>query len=136
MQYRILADAVLVLHLLFVLFVVSGGLLVLWRPRVAWLHLPAAVWGALIEFAGWPCPLTPLEQLLRRLAGQEGYEGGFVEHYITSALYPGGLTRSHQIILGGIVLVINVAVYAWIWRRRRRHGRRAEAEQAPRDRET
>ena len=107
------------LHLLFVLFVVAGGFLVLrWRP-VMLLHLPAAIWGALIEFKGWICPLTPLENWLRRRGGQAGYGGGFVEHYLLPILYPSGLTRPVQIVLGGLVLAINLGVYWMAWRRRR-----------------
>ena len=107
-------------HLAFVLFVVLGGLAV-WRvPKLAWLHLPAVGWGALIEFAGWICPLTPWEQSLRRLAGAKGYSGGFVEHYLLPILYPEGLTREVQIVLGALVLAINSAAYAFILRRRRR----------------
>ncbi|HEX2163012.1 MAG TPA: DUF2784 domain-containing protein [Thermoanaerobaculia bacterium] len=120
MGYRLAADAVLVVHALFVAFVVLGGLLVLRWPRAAWLHLPCAVWGALIEFAGWICPLTPLENRLRRLGGEAGYEGGFVETYVLATLYPEGLTREVQIGLGALVLAVNVAVYAWAWARRRR----------------
>ena len=113
MPYRLLADLVLLVHFGFVLFVVIGGLLVLrWRP-VMWLHLPAVVWGTLIEFAGWICPLTPLEQWLRRQAGGSGYQGGFVEHYVLPVLYPTALTRGAQIGLGVIVIAVNVAVY---WR--------------------
>lgn len=120
MHYRFLADAVLVVHLAFVLFVVLGGLLVLRWPRLAWVHLPAAAWGALIEFAGWVCPLTPLENRWRRLGGGAGYEGGFVETYVLAALYPEGLTREVQVALGLAVLVVNAAVYFVWWRRRRR----------------
>ncbi len=117
---RLLADLVLLLHAAFVLFVALGALLVLRWPRVAWVHVPAALWGACIEFAGWICPLTPLENHWRRLAGEEGYAGGFVEHYVFPVLYPDGLTRNAQLVLGVLVLVINVAVYGWtIWRRRR-----------------
>ena len=118
MIYRLLADATVVLHLGFVLFVVAGGLLV-WRyPRVAWLHVPAALWGALIEFAGWICPLTPLENWLRREGGQQAYAGSFVEHYLIPVLYPESLTREVQWVLGGLVVLINVIVYALIVRRR------------------
>lgn len=113
MHYRLLADVVLVFHLGFVLFVVLGGVAVLRWPRLAWLHLPAAAWGVLIEFAGWICPLTPLEKGLRRLGGEAGYEGGFVEHYVVALLYPQGLTRGIQLGLGLTVLVVNAAVY---WR--------------------
>jgi len=119
MNYRLLADITAVVHLAFVVFVVLGALLVLRWPRVAWAHVPAAAWGVLIEFAGWICPLTPLENRLRALAGQGTYEGGFVERYVLAALYPSGLTRTHQVVLGLLVLAINVGLYAWAWRRRR-----------------
>jgi hypothetical protein len=115
----LLADLVVGLHLLFVAFVVLGGLLVLRWPRAAWIHLPAAVWGALIEFTGGVCPLTPLEQALRRRAGQVGYHGGFVEHYLLPVLYPAGLTRNVQVVLGALVIAANVTVYALALRRRR-----------------
>jgi hypothetical protein len=105
-----------------VLFVVFGGLLVLRWPRLAWVHLPAAVWGALIEFAGWVCPLTPLENALRRQAGEATYTGGFIERYITPILYPDGLTRGAQVALGTLVVLINVAVYARLVRSRRARG--------------
>ena len=118
MPYRALADGVLVVHLGFVLFVVLGGFLVLRRPWLAWAHIPAACWGVLIEFAGWICPLTPLEQRLRVLAGDAGYRGGFIEHYVTSWLYPSGLTRTVQLVLGLTVLAVNVAIYARLLRRR------------------
>jgi hypothetical protein len=110
--YRALADVVLVAHLAFVLFVVLGGLLVLRWPWLAWLQLPAAVWGVLIEYLGWVCPLTPLENSLRTRGGGAGYSGGFIEHYAQSLLYPSGLTRGTQLVLGSIVLILNVAVYA------------------------
>lgn len=111
MIYRLLADATLLIHLCFVLFVGLGGFLVLRWRRVAWLHLPAAIWGALIEFMGWVCPLTPLESLLRRLGGEAGYTGGFIDHYIIAFIYPDGLTRGAQIAVGTAVLVVNVAIY-------------------------
>ena len=120
MTWRILADAVLFLHLLFVLFVVLGGLLVLRWPRLAWLHLPAAAWGALIEFAGWICPLTHLENSLRWRGGGQGYSGGFIEQYLTAAIYPSGLTRNIQFVLGALVIAVNLTVYCLVWRRRRR----------------
>jgi hypothetical protein len=118
--YGALADLVVVVHLVFVVFAVLGGLLVLRRPRVAWFHLPAVLWAALIEFANWPCPLTPLENRLRHLAGGNGYETGFIEHYLLPLLYPPGLTRGLQIGLGILVLTLNLAVYAWLARRMRR----------------
>ncbi len=112
-----LADAVLVAHLAFILFVVFGGFLLGRFPRLAWLHLPAAAWGALIEFGGWLCPLTPLENHLRRLAGEAGYEGGFVAHYLVPIIYPEALTREMQIGLGVVVLVVNLGAYLWAFRR-------------------
>jgi uncharacterized protein DUF2784 len=118
MPYRLLADLVLGLHFLFVVFVVIGGLLVLRWRWVMWLHVPAAVWGALIEFGGWICPLTPLEKTLRARAGSAGYEGGFIEHYVIPLLYPGALTRTLQIALGVAVLLINGLVYWWVLRTR------------------
>ncbi len=120
MIYRALADLALLLHLAFVLFVILGGLLVLRRPRVAWLHLPCAAWGVLIEFAGWLCPLTPLEVSLRMRGGEAGYAGGFIAHYVTAALYPAGLTRGVQVVLGAFVLLLNLTIYSWIVARRRR----------------
>ena len=115
-----LADLVVVLHFLFVLFVVFGGLLALRWPRVAYVHLPVAVYGALIELVGWICPLTPLEKRLRESAGQQGYEGGFVEHYILPVLYPAGLGRGVQLVLGALVIAVNIAIYQLVARRRRR----------------
>jgi hypothetical protein len=120
MGYAALASLVLAVHGAFVLFVVAGGALVLRWPRVAWAHLPAAAWGAGIELAGGICPLTPLENRLRELAGQAGYDGGFVEHYLLAWLYPDGLTREIQLALGLAVVIVNVAVYATVWMRSRR----------------
>ena len=117
--YRLLAEMTVVIHLVFVLFVVGGGLLVLRRPKLAWLHLPAALWGALIEFAGWICPLTPLENWLREQGGQQTYATTFVERYLIPVLYPESLTREVQWMLGGLVLVVNGALYALILRRSR-----------------
>jgi hypothetical protein len=113
-----LADLIVVLHFAFVLFVVLGGLLVLRWPRLAYVHVPVAVWGVLIEFAGWICPLTPLEKKLREAAGDAGYEGGFIEHYILPVLYPSALTRNIQLLLGTIVLVLNLSIYAHLIRRK------------------
>src|SRR5678809_958437 len=120
MLFRGAADLVLVVHLAFVLFVVLGGLLALRRPRVAWIHVPVALYGAAIEFVGFICPLTPLEVWLRRRGGEAGYEGGFIEHYIVAALYPKGLTREVQLVLGTAVLLLNGIVYFVWWRRRKR----------------
>ena len=119
MIYRALADAVLVLHLGFVVFVVLGGLFVLRWPRLAWLHIPAAIWGVLIEFTGWICPLTPLENSFRDRGGEAGYSGGFIQHYIQPLLYPAGLTRSTQFALGGIALILNLAAYGVVMSRMR-----------------
>jgi hypothetical protein len=125
MWSRAAANVVLVVHFAFVLFVIFGGLLVLRRPRLAWLHAPVALYGAVIEFVGFVCPLTPLEVWLRRRGGQAGYSGGFIEHYITAALYPEGLTRPVQLGLGVGVLALNAALYTLVWRRRRGHLRAA-----------
>lgn len=118
--YRVAADAVLLLHLAFIVFAAIGGLAVLRWPRLAWLHLPAAAWAALIEFGGWICPLTPLEVALRRSAGQPGFSGGFIEHYLNSIIYPQGLTRAHQVALGVAVVLVNLAIYWRLLRRSRR----------------
>jgi hypothetical protein len=122
--YRILADAVLVLHLAFIVFALLGGLWVLRRPWLAWLHLPAVAWAAGIAFLGGICPLTPLENRLRAMGGEAGYGGGFIEHYLTALIYPQGLTRGVQAALGALVLAVNVAAYVTLWRRRR--GRRGD----------
>ncbi len=122
MLYHWLAMLVVLGHLCFILFVAAGGLVVLRRPRLAWVHAPAAAWGVLAECAGWVCPLTPLEVALRRRAGGAGYEGGFIEQYATLLLYPEGLTRGSQILLGALALAINAAVYGTLyvrWRSRR-----------------
>jgi len=113
-----LADAVVVLHVLFVAFVLFGGLLVLRWPRAAWLHLPAAAWGALVELAGLACPLTPLESWLRVQAGAGAYGGSFVEHHLLPILYPAALTRESQWLLGAGVLALNALVYGLVLRRR------------------
>ena len=115
-----MADVIVLLHVAFVVFVVLGGLLALRWPRIAWLHVPAVVWGALVEFTGWICPLTPLENRLRRAAGDTSYQGDFIAHYILPALYPNGLTRRDQFVLGGIALAVNVAIYALVVIRHRR----------------
>ena len=120
MTDRLLADAVVVLHLAFIAFALAGGLLVLWRPRVAWLHPPAVAWAAFVEFTGRICPLTPLENALRQRAGQSGYAGGFVEHYVIPLIYPAGLTPGIQVAIGALVVAINVAVYVALLRRRTR----------------
>ena len=112
MPYRVLADVVLVVLLGFVLFVVAGGFLILHRRQMAWVHLPAALWGVVVEWSGWVCPLTPFENWLRAEGGAAGYQGGFVEHYLLAVLYPAGLTRGVQILLGATVLLVNLIAYA------------------------
>ena len=109
--YRIAADLLVLLHLVFIIFVMAGGFTVFKWPWMALLHIPAAVWGALIEFSGWICPLTPWENGLRQLAGQEGYSVGFIEHYVLPLIYPTGLTREIQIVLGSIVIAVNLVIY-------------------------
>jgi len=120
MLSRVAADLLVALHLAFIVFVLAGGYLA-WRWRsVVWLHLPAAAWGALIEFAGWICPLTPWEVALRRQAGEAGYAGGFIEHYLIPVVYPAGLTPAIQTILGCAVIAVNAVAYAGLVRRARR----------------
>ena len=99
------------MHLMFVVFVIAGGLVAFKWPWMAFVHLPAAVWGTIIEYKGWICPLTPWENRLRQLAGQDGYSEGFIEHYILPIVYPPGLTRDMQMMLGTTVIVINLVVY-------------------------
>jgi len=116
MLYRILADVVVLVHLAFLLFAVFGGILVLLWKRCAWVHLPAVLWAALIEFMGWVCPLTPLENWFREKGGGSGYRAGFVEHHILPMLYPDSLTRPSQVALGVLVLCINLGVYGLVLR--------------------
>lgn len=118
MPYLLIADLLVLLHLAFVGFVFLGALLVLRWPRLAWVQLPCAAWGVLIEFAGWVCPLTPLENRFRQLGGQAGYAGSFVEQYLLPVLYPQNLTRPVQVALGTLVLILNTAAYGLLWRRR------------------
>jgi len=112
----ILADTLVIMHLLFVAFVMAGGFLLVRWPKLVWLHLPAAAWGAIIEFTGWICPLTPLENQLRILGGGSAYSGGFVEHYLLPILYPENLTLQIQQVLGGVVVGVNLVAYALAYR--------------------
>lgn len=112
MGYQLAAAAIALIHLAFIAFVIAGGFLVLRWPPLMWVHLPAAVWGALIEFAGWYCPLTTWENHLLRRAGQAGYANGFVEHYLFSLIYPDGRTRGMQVAIGLLVIAVNAGVYA------------------------
>ena len=121
MLYQWLADAVLLVHLGFVVFVVIGGVAILRWPRLAWVHLPAVIWAVLIEYAGWICPLTPLENALRQAGGEAAYAGGCIDHYVAIVLYPDGLSRSVQVVLGSLLLALNATVYWRLVRRWKRH---------------
>lgn len=122
MLHGVAADLLVVAHLGFVGFVVLGGLAVPRHPRLAWAHLPAVAWGVGIELSGAVCPLTPLEQWLRRQGGAAGYEGDFIAHYLLPVLYPAGLTREAQLVLGGLACGVNLAIYGW-WLHRARSRR-------------
>ena len=121
MLYSLFADLTLILHVIFIVFVVFGGVAVLWRRRLAWLHIPCALWGILIEYAGWICPLTYLENSLRSAAGSRAYTGGFISHYLVPLVYPAGLDGEMQELLGTAVLSINISIYILVWRRWKRH---------------
>jgi hypothetical protein len=120
-MYKFLADSVVVLHMVFILFAVSGGLLALKWPKIIYAHIPAVLWGAYIEFSGGICPLTPLEVKWRIAAGQEGYAGDFIGRYLLPIIYPAELTRDMQLILGVTLLLINGLAYGWLWWNWRRH---------------
>ena len=119
MPYALLADLTLILHATFILFVVFGGVLVFWRRGMVWVHVPCALWGILIEFRGWICPLTYLENDLLAAAGASGYSGGFIDHYLMPLVYPAGLTSATQFILGLAVLFFNAIIYTLIWYNKR-----------------
>ena len=119
MFYRALADFVVLTHLAFIVFALLGGLIALRWRWMPWVHLPAAFWGAVVAGFGCYCPLTPLENSLRRSSGSAEYSGGFIEHYIVPIIYPTELTREFQVFLGFVMLVINLAIYLWVWRRLR-----------------
>lgn len=118
MGYVVLADLTVLVHFLFVLFVVFGGVVVLRRHWLAWLHLPAALWGVMIELGGWVCPLTYLENHFRHLGGESGYSGTFLARYLEPVLYPLGLTRHVQVVFGFSALFINLAIYVRVLRKR------------------
>ncbi len=125
MIYRFLADAVVTAHLLFIIFALFGGLLLLWRIWAIFLHLPTAVWACLVEFNGWICPLTPMENWLRFKSGEQGYGHSFVEQYLIPIIYPSGLTPSIQVVLGTIALLVNLVVYWYVfWQLRRKRKNR------------
>jgi len=111
---RILADLVLILHMLFILFAIFGGLLILWRKWMIYFHIPAAIWAVLVELMHWTCPLTSTENYLRSIAGDSGYSGGFVEHYLLPVIYPHDLTPQIQLILGALVLLANIVIYVLV----------------------
>ena len=113
--YAVAADIIVIVHFAFVVFVLLGGVLLLWWRRLVWIHLPAVIWGVVIEFSGWICPLTPYENKFRQLAGLEMYDGDFVMRYIMPVLYPEDLTRSLQVAFGVIVLVINIVCYYYVF---------------------
>ena len=129
--YPVLADLVVLVHLGFVVFVVFGGLLVMKWPGLIRIHLPAVFWGVAIELSGWICPLTPLENWLRHKGGEENYQFDFVAHYLLPMLYPQGLTRRSQIVLGALVLVVNGAMYGWVLRKRKVHRFNSSTVQRP-----
>ena len=118
MIFSALADAIVIVHLLFVVFAVFGGLLTLYRPICAWIHIPAVAWAALVEAMGWTCPLTPLENYFRYRGGYRPYESEFIANYLLPVLYPEGLTRRHQVWLGVGVLAFNLCLYGWVLIRR------------------
>jgi hypothetical protein len=120
MWYSLLADLIVLLHIAFVLFVLLGGLLAPKWPRVIWLHLPALVWGAIVEFTNGVCPLTPLEQWLRTRSGESGYQGDFLLRYLLPVLYPEHLTQGIQTVLGAFALIMNATIYGWRWRKKLR----------------
>ncbi|PKN77135.1 MAG: DUF2784 domain-containing protein [Deltaproteobacteria bacterium HGW-Deltaproteobacteria-10] len=117
-MYQLLADALVVVHFLFIVFVVIGGVFVIRRPRLAWVHLPAAVWGALVELCGWFCPLTPLENYLRQRGGGAAYHGDFIEYYLLPLIYPENLTATMQYIFGAVVIAVNLVFYFLVLRKR------------------
>ena len=117
---HLLADLIVVVHFAFLAFVVVGGVLAVRWPKLAWVHVPAAIWGVWIEWSGQICPLTPLENLLRQRAGEAPYSGGFIAHYLLRVLYPEGLTRGVQVVLGVLVLALNGGIYAALLARARR----------------
>jgi len=121
--YQFLSDFVLLAHFAFIVFVLCGGLLLLRWPRLFWLHFPAVLWGVFIEVTGWVCPLTPLENYFRALAGADVYQTSFVEQYVLPIIYPAGLTPTIQLMLAAAVIMFNIIIYTWIVLERRRSKR-------------
>jgi hypothetical protein len=120
MFYWLSVNVIVLTHLGFILFVIFGGLLLLKNRKWAWVHLPAVIWGSIVELSGWICPLTPLENRLREKGGYEIYREAFIEHYIMPIIYPAGYTRGFQILLGILVIIINIVLYTWVFQRSRR----------------
>ena len=120
MIYSFLADLLVGFHLVFILYVIAGALLIIKWPKTLWLHLPSCFWGINVEFTGWICPLTPWEIQLRRLAGEEGYTGSFIEQYLIPIIYPSGLNREIQMLMGSTVLIVNFSLYTLILIKRRK----------------
>jgi hypothetical protein len=116
-MHLLFAELIVILHLLFIVFAMFGGLLVIKWPRLVWLHIPIVGWGALTEFLGLICPLTPLEIWLRQQAGADSYQGGFISHYLVPLIYPPGLTPGMQWLLGGGLVIFNILIYTWVYRR-------------------
>lgn len=131
MTNRLLADAITILHIAFIVFVFVGGFLIIRKPKIVWLHLPAVIWGLAMTFLGWGCPLTSLEKWLRRVAGQNGYDGGFIEHYFGPVIYPGGMPNAAEPLAGIFVLVWSIAIYSFAFARiRQRQGVEKPVERA------
>ncbi len=119
-MHKILADTIVIIHFLFIIFVITGGLLVILWPKMAFVHIPAAIWGAAVEIFGWICPLTPMENRFRDLAGETAYSGDFIGRHVLPVIYPENLTAEIQYILGGLVITVNVMIYFIVIRRRRK----------------
>lgn len=128
MPFQLAGDMVVFIHLLFIVFVILGGFLVLRWPKLIYLHVPAAMWGAMIELQGWICPLTPLEDHFRQAAGHGSRPGGFIDHYIIPLVYPPGLTREGQILLGLLVVAVNIVIYGFLLSRKQRKSMAARAD--------
>ncbi len=118
-MYQFLADALVVVHFLFIVFVVIGGIFLIRRPWLAWVHLPAAVWGATVELSGWVCPLTPLENYLRQRGGGAAYHGDFIEYYLLPLIYPENLTAAMQYVFGVVVIAVNLVFYILFLQKKR-----------------
>jgi len=115
MLWQALADLVLLIHFSFIVFVLLGGILTIWWRWMPWVHLPATLWAAALEFSGWICPLTPLENRLRQAGGEAGFTEGFIEHYALPLIYPPGLTSEIQVVLGVAVILVNLGAYGFVW---------------------